>query len=186
MCRLQNHFRPLAQRAPWWVAVACALVSFGCTAKELTQAELENVDALVKQYKSASKSQKAEAAQWLRNADIGAKQLKWDLSAKMYGEAAIRWPTFRALRGLGEATAKSYRKRATIAESLSAQKLAFDGAAHYLRIAVRFAENVHGQAEPAEVDVVRQQISCIESYAGGTAHNCEPVRSVLLRYAAKS
>jgi hypothetical protein len=161
------------------------LLSFGCTAKDLTQVDLENVDALVQQHKVAGKTQKAEAAEWLRDADIVAKARKWDLSAKMYAESAMRWPSFRALKGRGEAVAKSDRKRATIAESLNAQKAAFDGAARYLRTALQFAEKVPGQAQVTELEAVRQQISCIESYAGGATHSCEPVRSVLLRYAAK-
>ena len=183
MHRLQSYIGLLARRATWWAAIAGALLSFGCTAKELTQAELENVDTLVKQHKSASRAQKSEAAQLLREADSVAKARKWDLSAKIYVESAIRFPTFRALKGWGEATAKSDLKRPTSAETLSAHKAAFEGASHYLRIAVQFAEKVPGQAQPTELEAVRQQIKCIESYSGSTRHNCEPVRSVLLRYA---
>lgn len=185
MKRFQNRISPLAQHSPWWVALACALLSFGCTARDLTQADLENLAALSKQYNSASKTQKSEAVQWLRDADGAAKERRWDISAKMYAESAMRWPSFRALKGRGEALAKSDRKRATVAESLSAQKIAFDEAAIYFRNAVRFAEMVPGQAQPVELEAVRRQIECIESYVGGAAHNCEPVRSVLLRYATK-
>lgn len=185
MNRLQSRIWPLPRRSSWGVAMACALLSFCCTAKSLTQAELENVDILIQQYKSASKTQKSEAGQWLRGADGAAKEQRWDISAKMYAESAMRWPSFRALKGRGEALARSDRRRATLAESLSAQRIAFDEAAIYFRNALRFAEKVQGQAQATELEAVRQQIKCIESYAGGTAHNCEPVRSVLLRYAAK-
>ena len=185
MYRLQSHFTPLARRAPWWVALTCALLSFGCTARELTQAELEDVDALTKQHKTATKTQRSEAVKLLREADAAAKERRWDITAKIYGEAAIRWPSFRSLKGMGEATAKSDLRRATMVETHTAHKAAFVEAAGYLRTAVRFAEKVPGQAQAAELEAVRQQISCLESYAGGVAHNCEPVRSVLLRYAAK-
>lgn len=181
----RGHISRLTRHSPWWIALACALLSFGCTARDLTQADLENFDALIQQYKSASKTQRAEAVQWLRNADGAANERRWDISAKMYAESAMRWPSFRALNGRGEALAKSDRKRATVAESIKAQKIAFDEAAIYFHNAVRFAEKVPEQAQAAELEVVRQRITCIESYAGGATHNCEPVRSVLLRYPAK-
>lgn len=173
------------RRSSWWVTMACVLLSFGCAAKDLTQAQLENIDALIQQHESASKTQKSEAVQWLRGADGAARERKWDAAAKMYAESAMRWPTYRALKGRGEALAKSDRKRASIAESLSAQKIAFDEAAIYFRNAVRFAEKVPRQAQTHELEEVRRQISCIESYVGGATHGCEPVRSVLLRYAGK-
>ena len=167
------------------MVLACALLSFGCTAKDLTQADLENVGALVQQHKVASKTQKTEAAKLLREADGAAKERRWDITAKIYGEAAIRWPSFRSLKGMGEATAKSDLRRATMAETHAAHKAAFVEAAGYLRTAVQFAEKVPGQAQAAELEAVRQQITCLETYTGGVAHNCEPVRSVLLRYAAR-
>jgi hypothetical protein len=89
------------------------------------------------------------------------------------------------LKGLGESTAKSDRKRDTVAQSLAAHKSAFDAAARTLRTARSFAEKVPAQVDASELQSVSDSIACLESYVVNTAPTCEPVKSVLQAYLLK-
>ncbi len=154
----------------------------GCADAELTQVDLTNADRLVEQTKKASKRQQAQAANWKKNADEAAKQQRWDLASKMYGEALLRYPSFALLKLRAEATARSDRKRDTLAETLAAQQAAFKASAETMRTALAFAEKLPAQTERADMESVKTQLACLESYDGGASALCEPVASVLKRY----
>lgn len=166
--------------------IVAALLTCSCAAQERSKADLDHPDALVRQHRSASKSDKDQAAKRLRDAEQAFQSARFDLAAKLYGESALHHPTFKALSGYGEATARSDRKRPTQGETLAAQKSAFDAAARRIKVALEFASKVPGQAKPADVERAQQTLACLESYSGGATHGCEPVRSVLGRYAARS
>lgn len=163
------------------VAFACSIS--GCAEAELTQADLTNVDRLVEQQKNANKRQQLEAAKWKRNADEAAKQQRWDLASKMYGEALLRHPSFTLLKLRAETTARADRKRDSLAETLSAQHAAFKASAETMRTALSFAEKLPAQAARSDVESLRTQLACLDSYDGSANAQCEPVASVLKRYA---
>jgi hypothetical protein len=164
--------------------VALLLVS-GCADAMLAQADVEDVDKLIKQHRNASAVQKREAAEWIRGAESSAKERRWDRAAKMYGEASLRYPTFHALKGYGESIARSDRKRDSVAESLAAHKAAFDDGARSLRTAAAFAEKLPSSIDAKELQAVRDTAACLEAYAVGATPTCEPVKSVLQRYAKR-
>lgn len=169
-------------------ALLCAALSgvlTGCANAELSQADLDDINKLVQQHSAASKSQRLEAEKWFNNAGEAVKQARWDLAAKMYGEALIRYPSFAALQRRGEATARSDRTRDTTTETLTAQKAAFASAASTLRMAVLFAEKVPGQAAADQLESTRAQIRCLDAYDGSAVASCEPVASALKRYENK-
>jgi hypothetical protein len=164
------------------VAAICCIFA-GCAEAELTQADLNDLDKLLAQRASASKAQKLEATRLIKLAEDATKQNRWDVASKIYIDSLIRYPSFRALVGRGESTARSDRRRDTLAETLSAQHAAFKSASVSLKAAVSFAERVPGEATQEQIAAARAQITCIESYDGGARGNCEPVASVLKRYA---
>jgi hypothetical protein len=166
-------------------SVCMPLLFFGCADAMLTQADLEDVDKLLTQHRVASAAQKREAAELLRAAESSVKEQRWDRATKLYGEAALRFPTFKALKGDGESMARSDRKRATLSESLTAHKAAFDSAARTLRTAITFAEKLPNSADAKELQSVRDTVTCLESYVVGSDSACEPVKSVLQRYRKK-
>jgi hypothetical protein len=168
----------------FFISFTLLLVS-GCADAMLTQADVGDVDKLIKQHRSASAAQKREAAEWMRGAESSAKERRWDRAAKMYGEASLRFPTFQALKGYGESIVRSDRKRDSMTESLSAHKAAFDDGARSLRTAVTFAEKLPSTIDAKALQSVRDTVACLESYVVGATPTCEPVKSVLQRYAKK-
>ncbi len=174
------------RRCGMFLACATALLMVGCADAMLPQADLTDVNKLVSQHQGANAALKREAAEWSRSAEASAKERRWDHAAKMYAEAALRYPTFQALRGLGESTARSDRKRDTTAETLLAHKAAFVSAASTLRSALAFYERVPAQQiSAADIQAVKEMSVCLESFVVGTAPACEPVKSVLQRYPVK-
>ena len=169
---------------------ACLSLSLlmGCANAELTQAELGDINKLLKQRATASKTERSEAAQWAKRGEEASGRRRWDLASKMYGEASLRYPTFVYMRGAGDAIARSDRKRDTMTQTLAAQRAAFVSAADMLRTAVLLAEKLPDEATAEQLTAVRAQIACIEAYEGGanvTNATCEPVASVLARVRAQ-
>ncbi len=166
------------------LVVAALVVQTGCSAAtQLSQSDLRDVDKLLQQRSTSSKAQQLEARKLLKQASEAEKQKRWDLAAKYYIDSLIRYPTFSGLVALGQATAWSDRRRETPAESLAAHYSAFKSAAVSFKTALLLAEKVAGEASAEQLSSVRAQVACIESYDGGPQANCEPVASVIKRYA---
>jgi hypothetical protein len=151
----------------------------------LTQAEQEDPGALLRQRRQAPAPLRQEAQSWLKDAEAAAKEGRWDLATKAYGESAGRFPTFKALKGYGDATGRGDRKRDSLEETLKAQRAAFESALRRLKAAVAFAEQGGERVPGAELTAVREQISCLEGYLKTSNASCEPVKSVLQRYSVK-
>jgi hypothetical protein len=161
----------------------CVMLTWAGTAhSELKQADMHDIEKLVEQHRSATRAQRQEARDWMKGGAAAVLEKRWDLAGKMYLTAALVYPTFVSLKSGGEAVARSDRRRDTLEQSLVAQRAAFGSAAQSMRTAILFAEKVPGQASVDEVEGLRKQIACIDSYDGKTAVTCEPVASVLKRY----
>jgi hypothetical protein len=163
----------------WCVALV------GCADANLTQQDLTSLPKLVQQREAATAKERNEAADWTKRAQEAEKQQRWDLASKMHGEALLLYPSFRSLRARGESIARSDRKRNSKAESISAQKKAFESAAESLNLAIGFAESRQGEATAKEIDAIRMQIVCLESYLKNDKVDCELTASVIGRYASQ-
>ena len=164
------------------ISVMTCFIFAGCAEAELAQADLGDINKLMQQRASASKAQRIDANEFIKSAAEAIKQQRWDLASKMYGTSAQLYPSFAALKSLGEAKARSDRRRDTLKEALAAQHAAFKSAADSLRTAVLLAEKLPSEATPEQLASVQAQIACIDAYDGGTVANCEPVASVIKRY----
>lgn len=169
-----------------WIVYAIAMGGLTANAcAQLTQADMANMEKLVQQHQLADKNMQRDATNWLNRANKAAREKRWDLAAKMYGEAVIRYPTFTALSQRGLATAHSNRQRDTLPETLVAYQAAFTDAAQTLQLALAFSDKVPGQAKPHEQQALRAKMECLASYQAGAAAGCIPVAQVLKRYAGK-
>jgi hypothetical protein len=169
-------------------SVACIgsfVAMVGCAQTQLEQRDLGSIDKLLGQRTAATTAEKKAAVEWMMDGDLSVKEKRWDIASKMYATAAMNYPTFRALKGYGEATSRSDRRRETQAASIAAQKNAFRSGAQTLRIAIRFAEKVPGEATSQDIKSLRAQIDCLEIYASTDKVECELVSSVIGRYASQ-
>jgi hypothetical protein len=104
------------------------------------------------------------------------------LASKLYGEALLRNPSFTLLKLRAEAIARSDRRRETLAESLSKQRAAFQASAAAMRTALSFAEKIPAQVARSDVESLKTQLACLDSYISSESANCDLVKSVLKRY----
>ena len=153
---------------------------------QLTQTEMANIDKLVQQPQLADNNLQREAGNWLMSAGRAAREKRWDLATKMYGEATVRHPTFITLSKRGLAIAKSSRQRDALPETLNAYQATCTAAAQTLQLALAFSEEVPGQAKLQNEQALRVQMESLASYQASAATRCEPVAQVLKRYAVKS